>query len=189
MSWQAKALEPFDGISPAVIHDMMVKERAQAQAQAEEDARLAAEAEATAAAEAQRHQTLVDAIDALTKEAESHRAAATRAISDAVATAANGLFAAIASQGFADEIAEATAQLIDQSEIAQARLCVAPALHDRIVAVLAARAPERELTVVSDPALPESSARLDWTSGGAEFDANALIDKAKAALARQLETL
>lgn len=187
MSWQTVALEPFDGATPAIIHDAAAIEAAEVTRQAMAAAKAAAEAQEVA--EQRRHIGLMQALEELGVEAPAHRVEAIAAISGAVAEATSKLLPTLADDAFVSEMTAAVVDLVSRSDLATPVLCVAPDNHDRVVAALSAREPRFELAVSSDPELRSDQARLRWDGGGADFDAETLTQLARDALRARLNTL
>ncbi|MEM0987309.1 MAG: FliH/SctL family protein [Pseudomonadota bacterium] len=189
MSWQSIDLESFDGVSPAVIDAAAERERARLAAEAAETQRQEAHAEARAAEEAERQRDLVTTLSQLSAEADASRASAHAAVSQLITEAASQLFPALAQTGFTSELAVAIDQIFARNKVAEARLCVSPSDHSRVVTALKTLQSEVEIAVISDPALVDGKAQLAWDAGGAHFDAADMIEAALTTLSRRIEAL
>ena len=158
----------------------------------EEQARLA-EIEAKAAADAvdraahaARQEAIADAIAALTEHAEQNRLSATHALCAELGQIVSGLLPSLVEPLFAEEIASASAALINSAGIPDASLHVSPADSEIIIAELQRRNAEHPITIVTDTKGKSGTAHLSWTSGGARFDCNAWVDEMRALLAANI---
>lgn len=100
----------------------------------------------------------------------------------ALGEAAASLLPPIARAGFAAQVAEAAAAVARRGRWPRLVLRVAPADAEAIAEALGARpggdGPERPVALAPDPALAAGEARLGWDGGGAEIDAEAMIEAA-----------
>lgn len=95
----------------------------------------------------------------------------------------------LAAMGFAAEVAAASLAIVRAGAPPGVVLRAAPEEADEISARLAAASPSGRsgaLRVEADASLPPGAARLDWSDGGAEFDADRIAAAALACLHREI---
>lgn len=176
-------LERFESSTASALHAPDPETDAAAEAAEEAEA---LELERTAAQTA-REEAIAAALgqiaDAIVQSRKGAIEAVCADLGDVLAQALPGIITV----GFANELAEASAALINDAGIAEASLRVSPEDKPVVVAVIKQRAPVQEVAVVSDPSIRDGFARLDWNAGGTVFDALAWSERMKQLLTAHLE--
>ncbi len=136
----------------------------------------------------------IGSVEALASHARARLDMRIQELSESFARAAATAVPHLARTAFPAEIAAASLAILRRARAGPEPLTLrlSPGDATRVAAILTARKPSEVelgpgLEVVADAALPPGEARLDWTEGGASFDAAALAGAAAACLDTALD--
>ncbi len=147
----------------------------------EEDTATAGEAEALT--------LLASTLSAMTQHVDKLHAGLSETLSAAIGDAVLNSLPSVLEEGFAAEIAEVTRSIVDRISETRLQLKIAPIHHNQVVDAFDGLTPVLPIEVIDDASLNPGQARLEWASGGADFDAEDWSEAARTTLKRHLEHL
>jgi hypothetical protein len=145
--------------------------------------------ETAEAAEAEALQSLATTLAAISNHVDKLHAGLSEDLSAAIGDAVLKSLPSVLEEGFAAEIAEVTQSILGRITQTHLQLKIAPLHHDHVVAAFAGLAPTVPVEIIDDDTLNPGQARLEWASGGADFDADDWSEAARTTLKRHLEHL
>lgn len=161
-------------VDPALLAEARAEAHAEGFAEGVADAMSRAEAEDRAAV-ARILESIAD-LDLERAAAQAEAIAAMRPVIEALARLAAPRAAAL---GFDDALAEAVETRLAAAESDRVRLRCAPARVDGLAKRLGP-----QVEIVADPDMSGAQARLEWSGGGAAFDADGCLKAAMAVIDR-----
>ncbi len=140
-------------------------------------------------AEAEALQSLASTLSAMSQHVDALHAGLSENLSAAIGEAVLKSLPSVLEEGFAAEIAEVTRSIVSRNAEPRMQLKIAPMHHDHVVEAFDGLDPVLPIEIVDDDTLNPGQARLEWASGGADFDADDWSEAARTTLKRHLDHL